>query len=234
MSADAPAATPVIAIDGPGGAGKGTVSRAVARALGWHYLDSGALYRLVGLAAERDGVALDDVQGLARIAAGLDVRFSVDGQTDAVWLSGAEVTEQIRTERAGAAASAVAVVPAVRQALVARQRAFRRAPGLVADGRDMGAVIFPDAPLKVFLTATLEERIQRRHKQLSEKGIGVSLPRLAKELAERDRKDSERAVAPLRPSQDARILDTTALSIGEVVSTVLKWAAEALPGITAR
>jgi len=234
MSADAPAATPVIAIDGPGGAGKGTVSRAVARALGWHYLDSGALYRLVGLAAERDGVALDDVQGLARIAAGLDVRFSVDGQTDAVWLSGSEVTEQIRTERAGAAASAVAVVPAVRQALVARQRAFRRAPGLVADGRDMGAVIFPDAPLKVFLTATLEERIQRRHKQLSEKGIGVSLPRLAKELAERDRKDSERAVAPLRPSQDARILDTTALSIGEVVSTVLKWAAEALPGITAR
>lgn len=234
MSSVGPAAAPVIAIDGPGGAGKGTVSRAVARALGWHYLDSGALYRLVGLAAGREGVALDDEPGLARVAAMLDVRFAVDSQAEAVWLSGRDVTEQIRSERAGAAASAVAVVPAVRQALVERQRAFRRPPGLVADGRDMGSVIFPDAPLKVFLTASLEERIRRRHKQLSEKGIGVSLPRLAKELAERDRRDSERSAAPLRPSQDARILDTTALSIGEVVSTVLKWAAEALPGIAAR
>lgn len=234
MSADETRAAPVIAIDGPGGAGKGTVSRAVARSLGWHYLDSGALYRLVGLAAEREGIALDDEEGLARVAGALDVRFAVDAQSEAVSLSGVDVTERIRSERAGAAASAVAALPAVREALVSRQRAFRRAPGLVADGRDMGSVIFPDAPLKVFLSASLEERIRRRHKQLSEKGIGVSLPSLAKELAERDRRDSERSAAPLRPSQDARILDTTALSIGEVVSTVLKWAAEALPGTAAR
>jgi cytidylate kinase len=223
---------PVIAIDGPGGSGKGTVARAVAARLGWHLLDSGALYRLVGLAARQSGVGLDDAAALAAVAAGIDVRFEPGaGGEGRVYLNGRDVAADIRLEAAGEAASRVAAVPAVRCALVGRQRAFRRPPGLVADGRDMGSVIFPDAALKVFLTASVEERARRRHNQLKQKGIDVSLAALSRDMAERDRRDAERPVAPLRPSDDARILDSTSLTIDEVVSQVLGWASQAIPDV---
>ncbi|MGB5247079.1 MAG: (d)CMP kinase, partial [Woeseia sp.] len=190
---------PVIAIDGPSGSGKGTIAGRVATALGFHLLDSGALYRLLALAADRADIALDDEAGLARLAGKLPVRFSLapDG-TEQVWLADAEVGATIRTEEAGAGASAVAVLPAVREALLALQRAFRKAPGLVADGRDMGTLVFPDAVLKVFLTASAEERARRRHKQLKDKGLGGSLAALSRDIEDRDRRDSERSVAPLR------------------------------------
>ncbi|RMF98618.1 MAG: (d)CMP kinase [Gammaproteobacteria bacterium] len=218
---------PVIAIDGPGGAGKGTASRLVAGRLGWHLLDSGALYRLVALAALRAGVPLDDPGRLAALARGLDIEFLT--ADDRVLLAGEDVTAAIRDEACSQAASQVAAIPAVRSALAERQRAFRRPPGLVADGRDMGTVIFPDAGLKVFLTASVEERARRRYKQLKEKGIDVSLPALSRELAERDRRDAEREVAPLRPSPDARVLDTTQMTIDAVVARILEWAATAYP-----
>lgn len=226
---------PVLAIDGPGGSGKGTIARAAARALGWHMLDSGALYRLVGLAAGEQGVALDDAGGLAVVARKLDVRFDpLAGAEGSVVLGGRDVTQAIRTEAAGAAASRVAAIPGVRAALVGRQHAFRCPPGLVADGRDMGSSIFPDAGLKVFLTASVEERARRRHNQLKEKGIDVSLAALSKDMADRDRRDAQRSVAPLRPCPDARILDTTGMSIEAVVSQVLRWADEAFPGVAHR
>ena len=220
-----PADVPVIAIDGPVGSGKGTIARSVATALGWHLLDSGALYRLVALAAARHGVALDDVDGLAELAAGLDAGFGSDADGgEVIWLEGDEVTGDIRTEECGAGASTVAVLQPVRDALFQRQRDFRRAPGLVADGRDMGTHVFTDATLKVFLTASAEERAKRRHKQLKDKGIDVSLAALSRDIEERDRRDSERSVAPLRPAEDARVLDSSGLSIEEVVATVLDWA----------
>jgi CMP/dCMP kinase len=218
---------PVIAIDGPGGAGKGTVCRAVARALGWHLMDSGALYRALGLDVRRLGLPLADEPGIAALARSLDLEFRPGASGELVLLRGEDVTEAIRSESAGQAASAVAALPAVRQALVERQRACRRPPGLVADGRDMGSVIFPDATLKVFLTASAEERARRRHKQLKEKGIDVSLAALSREMQARDRQDAERPVAPLRPSEEARLLDTTGMEIAEVVSAVLHWVAEA-------
>lgn len=219
-------AVPVVAIDGPGGAGKGTISRLVADRLGWHLLDSGALYRLVALDAIQRGVALDSESAVAALAARLDARFLSAAGRSQVLLNGQDATDAIRSEAAGDGASRVAALPAVRHALVERQRAFRRSPGLVADGRDMGAVIFPDAALKVFLTASVEERARRRHKQLKDKGISVSLSALSRDMVERDRRDSERSIAPLKPSDDARILDTTGMDIPRVVDVVLRWASE--------
>lgn len=219
-------AAPVLAVDGPGGAGKGTISRLVADRLGWHLLDSGALYRLVALDAIQRGLGLDSEPAVADLASRLDVQFLSGGDQPRVLLNGLDVTEAIRSEVAGDGASRVAALPGVRQALIERQRAFRRPPGLVADGRDMGAVIFPDAGLKVFLTASVEERARRRHKQLKDKGIDVSLSALSRDMLERDRRDSERSIAPLKPSDDARILDTTGMDIPRVVDVVLRWAAE--------
>lgn len=217
---------PVLAIDGPGGAGKGTISGLVAGRLGWHLLDSGALYRLVALDAIQRGVPLDAEPALAALANRLDARFQTSGDRVHVLLNGVDVSDAIRSETAGDGASRVAALPGVRSALIQRQRDFRRAPGLVADGRDMGAVVFPDADLKVFLTASVEERARRRHKQLKDKGINVSLSALSRDMVDRDRRDSERSIAPLRPSDEARILDTTGMEIPEVVSVVLRWVAE--------
>jgi CMP/dCMP kinase len=208
---------PVLAVDGPGGAGKGTLCRWVADRLGWRLLDSGALYRLVALAAEDAGTALDDEPGLATLARSLPAGFSGEH----VLLGGRDVSQEIRSESCGDRASRVAAWPAVRTALVGLQRGFKRPPGLVADGRDMGTVIFPDADLKVFLTASAEERAMRRYKQLKEKGFDVNLRDLSAEVAARDRRDAERAVAPLRPAPDAFVLDSTQLSIEEVVEAVL-------------
>jgi len=217
---------PVITIDGPVGSGKGTIARQVAAALNWHLLDSGALYRLVALAAAQRGIALDDVEGLAVLASTLDARFGSDDTGDEeIWLDNVDVTRAIRTEETGAGASAVAALQPVRDALLQLQRDFRQAPGLVADGRDMGTHVFADAGLKVFLTASPEERAKRRHKQLNDKGIDVSLAALSRDIEERDRRDSERLVAPLRPAEEARILDSSGKSIEEVVRTVLDWAA---------
>ena len=217
---------PVIAIDGPSGSGKGTIARRVADALGYHLLDSGALYRLVALSARKSGVSLQDSEKLAHLAVELDVRFDSDeGGEERIWLGEEDVTGEIRTEEAGAGASAVAQNPAVREALFERQRAFQQPPGLVADGRDMGSHVFPDAALKVFLTASAEERARRRHKQLKDKGLDVSLAALSRDIEDRDRRDSERSVAPLRPAEDARILDSSGQSIEAVTKTVLDWVA---------
>jgi cytidylate kinase len=216
---------PVVAIDGPSGSGKGTVSRLLALQLGWHFLDSGALYRLVALAAQRRGVALDDSAALAELAASLPVSFG-PAEGEQVFFGAEEVSEILRSEKSGEAASQVARLPVVRRALLERQRAFARAPGLVADGRDMGTVVFPDAVLKVFLTATPEERAHRRHKQLKGKGIDVSLPDLSREIAERDRRDASRSVAPLRPAEGARVVDSTGVTVEEVLARITRWLAE--------
>ncbi|MDH3362913.1 MAG: (d)CMP kinase [Gammaproteobacteria bacterium] len=218
---------PVIAIDGPSGSGKGTIAHRVAKALGWHLLDSGALYRLVALSAGKAGIPLEDAEGLAGIARALDVKFdSYDDGSERIWLGSEDVTDQVRTEATGAGASAVAAIPAVREALLARQRAFQQPPGLVADGRDMGTNVFVDAQLKIYLTASAEERARRRHKQLKDKGMDVSLAALSRDIEHRDRRDSERSVAPLRPAEDARILDSSGQSIEAVTQTVLDWASE--------
>ena len=221
---------PVIAIDGPGGSGKGTIARRIARQFGWHLLDSGALYRLVALAGTRAGLAGTDVAGHARQAAALDVRFGVDDRgEEQVFLAGSDVTRELRAEETGEAASRVAAWPEVRSALLGRQRAFARAPGLVADGRDMGSIVFQDAGLKIFLTASPEERARRRYKQLKEKGLSGSLAALSAEIAERDRRDTTRSVAPLIAVPDAIIVDSTALSIEEVVGRVIELARERFP-----
>ncbi|MDE2347544.1 MAG: (d)CMP kinase [Gammaproteobacteria bacterium] len=218
-------AAPVIAIDGPSGAGKGTVSRAVARALGWSLLDSGALYRLVALAGRRAGVDLTDGEALARLAAALDIRFGATAEgEEIVWLDGQDVTRSIRTEGAGNDASKVAALGAVRAALLERQRRFAVPPGLVADGRDMGTVVFPDAPIKIYLTASAGERAARRHKQLKEQGVTANLAALSLEIAERDRRDETRAESPLVASADAVLIDTTAVPAAAVVETILQMA----------
>jgi len=218
---------PVIAIDGPSGSGKGTIARQVADALGFHLLDSGALYRLTAIAAQMRGIQLDDAAAVAEIARGLDVRFdSHEDGSERIWLAGKDVTETVRKETTGAGASTVAAIPAVRDALLERQRAFQRAPGLVADGRDMGTHVFTSAVLKVFLTASAGERAKRRYKQLKDKGMDVSLAALSRDIEDRDRRDSERSVAPLKPASDARILDSSELSIETVTKTVLEWVAE--------
>lgn len=221
---------PIITIDGPSGSGKGTIARLVSDQLGWHLLDSGALYRLVAHAGDRRGLAPDDEASYAAIADGLDVTFglSPDG-SERILLEGREVTHDIRTERAGEGASRVAAIPAVRAALLERQRAFAGPPGLVADGRDMGTVVFPQAELKIFLTASAAERARRRYNQLKDKGLGANLAALSLEIAERDRRDASRPIAPLRPAADAVVVDSTTMSIEAVVARVLELAAARLP-----
>jgi len=215
-------AEPIIAIDGPSGSGKGTVARAVAKVLGWALLDSGALYRLVALAARQAEISLDDAGRLAALAHDLDIRFDTgaDGQ-ELVWLAGDDVTRSIRTETAGNDASRVASLGPVRAALLERQRGFATPPGLVADGRDMGTVVFPDAVVKIYLTASAAERAARRHKQLKEKGVTANLAALSLEIAERDRRDMNRAIAPLVASPDAISIDTTGMPVEAVVERVL-------------
>jgi cytidylate kinase len=212
----------VVAIDGPSGSGKGTIGRLLAQKLGWHYLDSGALYRLVALAALRRHLDLANAHALAGAAASLNVRFTPAAAGDRVYLDGSDVSAELRTERAGDAASKVAAVPEVRTALLERQRDFAVAPGLVADGRDMGTVVFPDALLKVVLTASAEARAMRRHKQLKEKGIDVSLPDLSWDIAQRDARDANRTVAPFKPAPDAHVIDSTSLTPEEVVAQILQ------------
>ena len=223
MPAAPPPACRILTIDGPSGSGKGTISRAVAQRIGWHLLDSGALYRLVALAGEQAGLAPQDVAAHAALAAGMNVRFAVDPEgNEQVLLDEHDVARDIRSERAGQGASRVAAWPEVRAALLERQRAFAVAPGLVADGRDMGTVVFPRADLKIFLTATPEERALRRHKQLKDKGSGVSLAGLSREIAERDLRDQTRQVAPLKAAPDACVIDSTGLGVGAVVQQVLQ------------
>lgn len=214
---------PVIAIDGPSGSGKGAITERLASLTGFHILDSGALYRLVGYAARLDSVGLDRETSLARLATDLDVAFLPNpeqGQPLSVSLRGQDVTWAIRTDQAGVDASKVARLAAVRRALGELQVSFRKLPGLIADGRDMGTVVFPSASLKIFLTASVEARAERRYKQLKGKDIDVSLPALLKSIQERDARDIERAVAPLKPAADAIVIDSTSLSIEEVVTQI--------------
>jgi cytidylate kinase len=217
----------IITIDGPSGSGKGTIAALLAERLGWRVLDSGALYRLVGLATERAGISFDNEEKITEIARNMDVRF----EAGRVLMGGEDVSLSIRSETAGNNASKVAALPAVRQALLEWQREQAGEPGLVADGRDMGTVVFPDAPLKIFLDASAEERAKRRHKQLMEKGLAANLDNLTAEIRERDERDRNRAVAPLRPAEDALVIDSTALSIAAVLDRVLEQAGKAFPDL---
>jgi cytidylate kinase len=213
----------VVAVDGPSGSGKGTVCRRLAQILGWHLLDSGALYRLVAIAGQRAGLGADDALGHAAEAGSMNVSFTVTPEGgERILLGGEDVTAAVRDERTGQGASRVAAWPSVREALFDRQRRFAEPPGLIADGRDMGTVVFTDAPLKVFLTASAEERALRRYKQLKDKDPAVSLPALSREIAERDLRDSTRSVAPLRPASDAFVIDSTGLPVEAVVERVIE------------
>ncbi|MEN3258995.1 (d)CMP kinase [Sodalis endosymbiont of Spalangia cameroni] len=219
---------PVITIDGPSGAGKGTLCKALAEALQWHLLDSGAIYRVLALAALHHQVAIDSEEALVPLAAHLDVRFEVEQGQLTVVLEGEDVSQAIRNETVGNTASQIAAFPRVREALLRRQRAFRAAPGLIADGRDMGTVVFPDAPVKIFLDASSEERAHRRMRQLQEKGFSVNFERLLSEIKERDDRDRNRTVAPLVPAADALVLDSTRLTIDEVIAKALAHARQIL------
>jgi cytidylate kinase len=212
---------PIVTIDGPSGSGKGTISRAVARHAGWRLLDSGALYRLVALAGLELGLRPDDVASHVKAARNMSVTFATDLADERIGLNGRDVTGEVRSEVAGQGASRVAAWPEVREVLLERQKAFAGPPGLVADGRDMGTVVFPQAALKIFLTASAAERAARRYKQLKDKGSDVSLAALSREIAERDLRDSTRAVAPLKPASDAHVIDSTGLAIEDVVERVL-------------
>ncbi|MHB1532077.1 (d)CMP kinase [Acidithiobacillus sp.] len=217
------ATIPVITLDGPGGVGKGTLSRLLAQSLGWHLLDSGAIYRTLAYAAREQGVADQDVDALVAMARALPLHFQGDAGQTRVFLAGEPIDEVIRQPEIGEMASRLAVHPPVRAALLDRQRAFRIAPGLIADGRDMGTVVFPDAPLKVFLTASVEERAKRRLKQLNEQGVNASLSAVKTEIAARDERDQRRSVAPLQPAADARVLDTSHQAVSETLSILKGW-----------
>ena len=215
-------AVSVITVDGPSGAGKGTLSHLLADTLHWHFLDSGALYRVTGQACVMEGVAWEDAALVAEVARHLQVAFFTDANGEVrVLYKGIDVSREIRTEEGGRAASTVAAIPAVREALLQRQREFLQPPGLVADGRDMGTVVFPAAPLKIFLTASSEERAQRRYRQLLEKGENVSLPRLLEDIVERDARDSSRSVSPLVPAEDAIVIDSSLMPIADVFAEVM-------------
>lgn len=214
---------PVITIDGAGGTGKGTVSQIIASRLKWHYLDSGALYRVLALATQNHGIALDNEKAIEVLAEHLDVQFITnEAKSLRIILEGEDVTDVIRTEKMGNAASTIGALPAVRAALLSRQRDFRELPGLVADGRDMGTVVFPDAELKIFLSASPEERALRRYKQLKERGISVTLGDLIEELRQRDKRDQERSVAPLKPADDAICISTDGLMVDQVVDKIIR------------
>lgn len=213
-------AIPVMTIDGPSGAGKGTVSRAVARRLGWHFLDSGAIYRAVAWGVTRTGVEAEDAAAVSALASELDLAFTSD-EVPQVLVDGQDVADQLQTESCGAVASKIAALPSVRHALLQKQRDFRRVPGLVADGRDMGTVVFPDAQYKVFLTASAAVRAERRYKQLKEKGLDVNLTRLAREIDERDQRDRARSEAPLKVAEGSLVIDSSALSVDEVIARCL-------------
>jgi len=211
---------PVITIDGPGGSGKGTIAMRLAQNLGWNFLDSGALYRVVAVAAMERAIEADNEQALGELAGNLDVSFSFTGDEVVILLDGNRITGKLRSEEAGVFASKIAAVPAVRAALVQRQRAFRKLPGLVADGRDMGTVIFPDAKLKIFLTASVQARADRRYKQLKEKGESVNLSRLFRDIEKRDKRDMSRSISPLTPAEDALLIDSTDMSIEMVLKEI--------------
>jgi len=215
------AAVPVVTIDGPGGSGKGTVALCLARHLGWNFLDSGALYRLVALSAIKRNIGATEEQALGKLTRELDVVFATDGDEPAILLDAQDVTGSLRTEQVSAFSSCVAAIPGVRAGLLERQRAFRRKPGLVADGRDMGTVVFPDAQLKIFLTASVQERAKRRYKQLKEKGESVNLSRLFQDIEKRDERDRTRAISPLRPADDAYVVDSSEMGIEEVFQEIL-------------
>ena len=224
MSAD----TPVIAIDGPSGTGKGTISQLVASHLGWHLLDSGALYRVIAVGAEKNDIKTNDINGLQKFAEGMQVAFSTEFE-GSITLDDDEISHQVRLEETAEKASVVAAIPEIREVLLQRQRDFQLPPGLVADGRDMGTVVFPDSRLKIYLTASPEERAQRRYKQLINKGVSVNLRALLQDIASRDERDANRAVSPLRPAEDAVVIDTTSLTIEEVFKEVLGKVSERFP-----
>ncbi|MEP0357195.1 (d)CMP kinase [Paraglaciecola sp.] len=211
---------PVITIDGPSGAGKGTASTLLAKKLGWHFLDSGAIYRVLAVASIHHQIPSEDEVGLLPLASSLDVHFEATESGVKVMLEGEDVSDTIRTEVVGAVASQVASLPSIREALLRRQRAFKQSPGLVADGRDMGTVVFPEAEVKVFLTASAEERADRRYKQLKAKGHDVSIPRLLADIKARDDRDTNRSVAPLVPAEDALVIDSTELSVEQVIEKI--------------
>jgi len=224
MSAD----TPVIAIDGPSGTGKGTISQLVARHLGWHLLDSGALYRVIAVGAEKNDIKTNNINGLQKFSEGMQVAFSTEFE-GSITLDDDEISHQVRLEETAEKASVVAAIPEIREVLLQRQRDFQLPPGLVADGRDMGTAVFPDSRLKIYLTASPEERAQRRYKQLINKGVSVNLRALLQDIASRDERDANRAVSPLRPAEDAVVIDTTSLTIEEVFKEVLGKVSERFP-----